>query len=120
MTFGERIKHFAKQSYGSQIKFAEVAGITGQQLNDYAQDKRLPSMEVLQKLHSAGLSLEWLLADENEVEKISMYAHNKTGRYLYKQATGKELPQTADEPLNADTKEAVRQSLVNTLKLLGE
>ncbi len=119
MNFGEKIKYFAKTAYGSQTAFATIAEISVQRLNDYVAMRTVPSMEALQKMRNAGLSLEWLLAEESEVESISMYANNETGRNLYKQATGKDWPQRVDVPLNADTKEVLRQNLLESLKLLG-
>jgi transcriptional regulator with XRE-family HTH domain len=92
MSFGERIKFFAKQSYGSQSGFAVVSGMSVQQMNDYVSGRKMPSMDALQRMHNAGLSLEWLFAADSEVESISMYASNEAGRALKKkkQALGQE------------------------------
>ena len=67
-SFGQRVKQFAKAKYGGQKGLAAAAGIEYTQLSKYVSDKIQPGGEALQKLASAGLSLEWALSGRGQMD----------------------------------------------------
>lgn len=77
MTFGERIRIFAKKCYGSQKNFAEHINFDYSYLNRIALGKNTPGADILQKFYEAGMSINWLLSG-----KGSMFADNSVGKQL--------------------------------------
>lgn len=62
MTFGERLKFFAKERYGGVGNFAKACGINATQMSKYISGVNEPMRSVLEKFGEAGLSLDWLIS----------------------------------------------------------
>lgn len=59
--FGSRLKRFAKHRYGTIGALAEAAGMRQSQLSKYITGISTPTLEVLERLGAAGVSIDWLI-----------------------------------------------------------
>ena len=64
MAIGEKIREFAKKNYGTIKNFADVVGMSPENLSQYIHNKRDPGAPFLRKIHKLGCDLNWLLSDE--------------------------------------------------------
>lgn len=116
-TFSERLQVFLDVCYPKKNlhKFVFLVNINTATVYRYLSGDTEPKASVLRDIEEkAGCSVSWLLTGNGE-----MYAQNEIGRALYKEVTGKDVPQTGEQPLDADTKENLRQHLLNSLKLIS-
>lgn len=74
MTFGKRLDLFTRCCYQSQNHYANYLGISRSYLNRIITNKINTGTDILSKLISSGVSVNWLLEG-----KGSMFAHNTTG-----------------------------------------
>lgn len=68
MTFGERLKYFAKERYGGVGNFAKACGIHSAQMSKYISGVNEPMRPVLEKFSEAGLSLDWLVSGIGQMD----------------------------------------------------
>lgn len=69
--FGDKIKSFAKEKFGSDKLLAEALGMSPQQLAAYTAEKRKPGFEILQKLGGLGCDIPWLLDDDKTISELN-------------------------------------------------
>lgn len=77
MTLGKRLNLFACTCYRSQYNFSNYIGISKSYLNRIVNDKISTGVDILSKLISSGVSVNWLLEGRG-----SMFANNNTGKEL--------------------------------------
>lgn len=70
MSFGDKLKQFAKQNYGSLTNLGEALNMSVGHLSQYVNDVSRPGMDFFVKLHNLGCDINWLLSESD---------HNKTG-----------------------------------------
>ena len=67
-SIGERLRHFAKTRYKTMTAFASAVGLKPASLTYYLNNQRVPGGEVLERFRQAGVSVDWLLSGEGEME----------------------------------------------------
>ncbi|MBX2976446.1 MAG: helix-turn-helix transcriptional regulator [Ignavibacteriaceae bacterium] len=70
MSFGDKLKQFAKQNYGSLTNLGEALNMSVGHLSQYVNDVSRPGMDFFVKLHNLGCDINWLLSESED---------NKTG-----------------------------------------
>lgn len=110
--FAQRFQLFIDEIYKGDLKeFSQVTGINLSALYKYRKTS-LPDAEALGKMEeNAGVSISWLITGNGD-----MFANNAIGKALRKKHVGKDLPQTVEEVLGADTKEALRRALSEVME----
>jgi len=64
MTFGEKLREFCINRWGSLKEAAKELGIHQPNLSDYINDKSEPRSSFIAKLLNAGCDINWLLHDD--------------------------------------------------------
>ncbi len=64
MSFGNKLKYYAKQYFGSIKKFAEALEIPETSLHRYINGSVEPGRSFFQKLQDLGCDINWLLSDD--------------------------------------------------------
>jgi transcriptional regulator with XRE-family HTH domain len=77
MTIGERITLFIESCYQTQTKYAELVKLNPSSLNRYVRNKCAPTLDILEKFKSTGMSIDWLIDG-----KGSMFAQSEEGDKL--------------------------------------
>lgn len=67
-TIGERLRHYATTKHKRIKIFEEKLGLAQGTLSHYISNNRQPGTEMLQKFREDGLSIDWLLTGEGEME----------------------------------------------------
>lgn len=67
--FGERLKKFAKDSYGSVNNLANKLEMHPSALSNYTSGNREPKASFLKKLASLGCDINWLLTGKEGLEE---------------------------------------------------
>lgn len=73
MTYGDKIKEFAIEKYGSKgslTKLAEALGTTMPNLAQYIYNRSQPGSPLLKKLHDLGMDLNWFFSLEDQTAGI--------------------------------------------------
>ncbi|HVZ41285.1 MAG TPA: hypothetical protein VHI13_18545 [Candidatus Kapabacteria bacterium] len=71
-TQGERIDHFAHKLFGNQRALAKAMAMQPSQVNVYCMNNQAPGYGPLKQLFELGMSIDWLMADENELYLFTM------------------------------------------------
>ncbi len=69
---GERVALFAVRRFDSQKALSLSVGIHPTQMSQYCSNAQSPGFVPIKQLFDAGLSIDWLLADESELYLYSM------------------------------------------------
>ena len=78
--FGSKLKHFAKNNYGSIKELAEKMDMHPNSLSRYIGGGNNPGLLVLIKLAKAGCDMNWLFEEAKEENNL-MVAEEKAGYY---------------------------------------
>lgn len=76
--FGPRLRTFTKAAYKTARALAERTGIDAPALSLYFAGERAPGARHLKSLFDAGLSLDWLFAEEGELHLFTMHRAGST------------------------------------------
>lgn len=110
--FIARLKKFIETVYQYPAVFAKALGISEAVISRYLSGGSMPNKKNLALFEEAGgLSVSWLLTGQGD-----MFSVTAKGRELRKKHVGKDLPQTVEEVLGADTKEALRRALSEVME----
>lgn len=64
MKFGEKLKYFAKEKFGSLTNLANALGMSIGHLSQYVNEINKPGMDFFLKLQNLGCDINWLLSDD--------------------------------------------------------
>ncbi|MBS1914609.1 MAG: helix-turn-helix transcriptional regulator [Bacteroidetes bacterium] len=78
LPFGERLRTFTREGYKTARALSERTGIDTSALSLYFSGERWPGARHLKSLFDAGISLDWLFADEAELPRFAMYRTGST------------------------------------------
>jgi transcriptional regulator with XRE-family HTH domain len=71
MTFGDKLRVFCVDKWGSLKDAAKELGVHQPNLSDYINNKSEPRASFLAKLLNAGCDLNWLLSEKEPVNAIN-------------------------------------------------
>ncbi|MFM1652579.1 helix-turn-helix domain-containing protein [Brevibacillus sp. B_LB10_24] len=130
MSIGSNIRFFRKQSKMTQTELAEKAGISRSYLADIEHDRYNPSLDVLKSVATAlqvgthlllsDNPLAELTADKNNPPQLLAKEEKDIARDLQKMLNDLESSEALafqGEPLDEASKELLRISLENSLRL---
>ncbi|HVZ41298.1 MAG TPA: helix-turn-helix transcriptional regulator [Candidatus Kapabacteria bacterium] len=78
LPFGERLRMFTKQGYRTARSLSEQTGIDTSALSLYFSGERWPGARHLKSFFDAGLSLDWLFANEQDLHRFTMFRSGST------------------------------------------
>lgn len=127
MSIGEKIKTLRKQNGLTQVNLAEKANISRSYLADIERDRYNASVDVL-KLIAAALNvpLSMIFMEDSQMDNLSTPELNKKDKRDISKALNETLEQLQHdqeglmfdgEPLDDETKELLRISLENSMRL---
>lgn len=65
MEFGQKLKLFAKEKYGSLTALASALDMTIGHISQYVNGHSKPGLDFLKKLNEVGCDINWLLTDDD-------------------------------------------------------
>jgi len=66
MKFGEKLRFFALEKFGSLTELANALGMSIGHLSQYVNEVNKPGMEFFLKLKDLGCDINWLLSDDDK------------------------------------------------------
>jgi len=66
MKFGEKLRFFALEKFGSLTELAKALGMSIGHLSQYVNEVNKPGMEFFLKLQDLGCDINWLLSDDDK------------------------------------------------------
>jgi len=69
MTFGEKIRWFAKQNFGNVSKLAEALNMHQPDLSNYINGKYRPGTDFYIRMRKLGCDINWLLDEDGVIKE---------------------------------------------------